>query len=106
MMLDTSVLNPIAVQLIGSDEAEVEGKRLPVRRTSGRGVRVLAVTTGGRQFAAIERNPSERAPGGQLARVAIRSSRSRTSSRQQVHGGCDETRGKEGKKHREPGLGS
>ena len=39
---------------------------------------MLAVTAGGRQFAAIERNPSKRAPGGQLARIAIRSSKSRT----------------------------
>jgi hypothetical protein len=33
-MLDISLLGSVASQMMSGDEVEVEGKRLPVRRTS------------------------------------------------------------------------
>jgi hypothetical protein len=44
---------------MGSDEVEAEGNRLPVRRTSRRGLKTVTFVTGGRQYAAIEQNPEK-----------------------------------------------
>jgi hypothetical protein len=67
-MLDTSLLSSIATQLMTSDEVEVTGKRLPVRRTSRQDLRTLTFTMGGRQYAAIEQNPQNPSRWGELAR--------------------------------------
>jgi hypothetical protein len=67
-MLDTSLLGFVAKQLLSADEVEVEGKRLPVRRTSRQGLRTVAFTMDGRQYAAIEQNPGKPSRWGQLAR--------------------------------------
>ncbi len=67
-MLDTTLLSTIARQLMSADEVEVEGKRLPVRRTSKQGLRTVTFTMGGRQYAAIEQNPGKPSRWGQLAR--------------------------------------
>jgi hypothetical protein len=56
-MLDTLLLSSIAKQLMGSDEVEVEGKRLPFRRSSKQGLRTVPFTTGRCQYVAIEQNP-------------------------------------------------
>ena len=67
-MLDTMLLSSIAKQLMSTDEFEVEGKRLPVRRTSSRRLRMVAFTMGGHQHSAIEQNPEKPSRWGQLAR--------------------------------------
>ena len=67
-MLDTSLLSSAAKQLLSGDEVEVEGKRLPVRRTSKQGLRTVTFTVDGRQFAAIEQNPEKPSRWGELAR--------------------------------------
>jgi hypothetical protein len=67
-MLDTSLLSSIASQLMGADEVEVEGKRIPVRRTSRQGLRTVTFNMEGRQYAAIEQNPGKPSRWGQLAR--------------------------------------
>jgi hypothetical protein len=67
-MLDTSLLGSVAKQLLNGDEVEVEGKRLPVRRTSKQGLRTVTFTVEGRQYAAIEQNPEKPSRWGQLAR--------------------------------------
>ncbi len=67
-MLDTSLLGFVARQLLSADEVEVEGKRLPVRRTSRQGLRTVAFTMKGRQYAAIEQNPEKPSRWGELAR--------------------------------------
>jgi hypothetical protein len=67
-MLDTSLLSTIAKQLMTSDEVEVMGERLPVRRTSKQGLKTLTFTTGDRQYAAIEQNPQKPSRWGELAR--------------------------------------
>lgn len=51
-----------------ADEVEVEGKRLPVRRTSKKGFRTVTFTTGGSHYSASERNPDKPSSCGQLAR--------------------------------------
>jgi hypothetical protein len=48
------MISSIAGQLMSADEVEVEEKRLPVRHTGSRRLRMLAFTMGGRQYAAIE----------------------------------------------------
>ena len=45
-MLDTSLLSSIAKQMMSADEVEIKGKRLPVRRTSERGLMTVAFTWG------------------------------------------------------------
>ena len=67
-MLETSLLSSIARQMMTADEVEVEGKRLPVRRTSKQGLRTVTFTMGGRQYAGIEQNPDKPSRWGQLAR--------------------------------------
>lgn len=67
-MPDTSLLSSVARQLMSADEVEVEGKRLPVRRTSKQGLRTVTFAVEGRQYAAIEQNPEKPSRWGQLAR--------------------------------------
>ena len=67
-MLDTSLLSSIAKQLMSADDVEVEGKRLPVRRTRGRRLRMVAFTMAGRQHLAIQQNPEKPSRWGELAR--------------------------------------
>jgi len=67
-MLDTSLLSSIAKQMMTGDEVEVEGERLPVRRTSRQCLRCLDFMMGGCEYAAIEQNPEKPSRWGQLAR--------------------------------------
>ena len=71
-MLDTLLLSSIARQLMSADEVEVEARRLPVRRTSSRRLRMVEFTMAGRQYAAIEQNPEKPSRWGQLARSGHR----------------------------------
>ena len=56
---------------MSADEVEVEGKRLPVRRTSKQGLRTVTFTMEGRQYAAIEQNPEKPSRWGELARHQV-----------------------------------
>jgi hypothetical protein len=67
-MLDTSLLSSIAKQMMSADEVEIEGKRLPVRRTSKQGLRTVTFTTGGPHYAASEQNHDKPGRWGELAR--------------------------------------
>ena len=67
-MPDTSLLSSVARQLLSADEVEVQGRRLPVRRTSKQGLRTVTFSVEGRQYAAIEQNPEKLSRWGQLAR--------------------------------------
>jgi hypothetical protein len=66
-MLDASLLSSVAKQMMSADEVEVMGKRLPVRRTRGRRLRMVAFTMAGRQYLAIQQNPEKPSRWGQLA---------------------------------------
>lgn len=47
---------------------DLDGKRLPVRRTSGHRLRTLPFAMNGRQYQAIEQNPEKPSRWGKLAR--------------------------------------
>jgi hypothetical protein len=67
-MLDAEVLKSIAAQLMTSASVRVEGKSIPVRRTSRQHLRTATFTVGGREYQAIEQNPEKPSGWGQLAR--------------------------------------
>jgi hypothetical protein len=67
-MIDTDLLQSVANQLMSGDEVEVNGKRLPVRRTSSSRLRCLGFEMNGRRYEAIEQNPNKPSRWGQLAR--------------------------------------
>jgi hypothetical protein len=67
-MLETSLLGSVArQQIMSADEVEIEGRRLPVRRTSKQGLRTVTFTTGGPNYAASSRNPDKPSRWGELA---------------------------------------
>ena len=66
-MVDTVLLSSIAKQLMTSTEVDVQGKSIPVRRTSSQRLRVASFTMGGREYAAIEQNPEKPSKWGKLA---------------------------------------
>jgi hypothetical protein len=49
-MLDTALLASIAQQMMTSSKVNVQGKLLPVRRTSGHRLKTLPFTMDGRFF--------------------------------------------------------
>ena len=67
-MLDAALWASIAQQMMASNTVEVDGKSVPVRRTSGRQVRTLAFTVDTQEYLAIERNPEKLSRWGKLAR--------------------------------------
>ena len=67
-MPDTSLLGSVATQMMGGDEVELQGMRLPFRRTSKQRLRTVTFTMEGRQYAAIEQNPHKPSRWGELAR--------------------------------------
>ena len=71
-MLDAALLASIAQQLMTSSDVDVQGKLLPVRRTSRHQLRTLAFTMDGREYQAIEQNAEKPSRWGQLAREGHR----------------------------------
>lgn len=67
-MLDTTVLASIAQQMMQGAFVDLDGKQLPVRRTSGQRLRTLGFVIDGHQYQAIEQNPEKPSRWGQLAR--------------------------------------
>ena len=67
-MLDAELLKSIAAQLMTSASVRVEGKSIPVGRTSRQHLRTAAFTVGGSEYQAIEQNPEKPSRWGQLAR--------------------------------------
>ena len=55
-MLGTAVLASIAQQMMSSNAVDVNGKPVPVSRTSGHRLRTLPFTMDGREYQAIEQN--------------------------------------------------
>lgn len=53
---------------MSADEVEVQNRRFPVQLTSRQDLRTVTFNMGGRQYAAIEQNPSKSSRWGQLAR--------------------------------------
>ena len=67
-MLDTAVLASIAKQMMTSKTVDVNGKPVPVRRTSASQLKTLSFTMDGREYQAIEQNAEKPSRWGQLAR--------------------------------------
>jgi hypothetical protein len=67
-MLHTAVLASIAQQMMSGNTVDVNGKNVPVRRTSRNRFRTLAFTMDGREYQAIEQNAEKPSRWGQLAR--------------------------------------
>ena len=67
-MVDPEVLASIAQQMMKGAFVDLDGERLPVRRTSGHRLRTLSFTMNRRQYQAIEQNPEKPSRWGQLAR--------------------------------------
>src|ERR1700733_2508786 len=68
-MLDTELLSSIAKQMMSGTTVEVNGKRIPVRRTSAHRLRTVAFEMDGKEYEAIEQNPEKPSRWGQMAKV-------------------------------------
>lgn len=68
-MLDTDLLGSIATMMMNGTHVEVQGKSVPVRRTSSQHLKTVTFTMNGREYAAIEQNPEKPSQWGQLARA-------------------------------------
>ncbi len=66
-MLDKEMLSSIARQMMSGSAVEVNGKQLPVKRTSASRFRTVAFELDGRKYQAIEQNPEKPSRWGQLA---------------------------------------
>jgi len=67
-MLDEELLKSIAAQLMINTSVNVEGKSIPVRRTSRQRLKTIAFRAGGHEYQAIEQNAEKPSRWGQLAR--------------------------------------
>ncbi len=68
-MLDTGLLSSVATQLMSNNTAiEVEGKSVPIHRTSSQHLRTAKFQIAGHEYTAIEQNPEKPSRWGQLAR--------------------------------------
>ena len=67
-MLDAELLKSIADQLMTSTSVSLNGKSVPVRRTSSQRLKTAAFSVEGHRYQAIEQNPEKPSRWGQLAR--------------------------------------
>ena len=67
-MLDAELLKSIAAQLMTSTSVSLNGKPVPVRRTSSQRLKTAAFSVEGHRYQAIEQNPEKPSRWGQLAR--------------------------------------
>ena len=67
-MLDSDLLTSVAKQIMTSPKVQVQGKLIPLRRTSAQRLRRVTFAMNGREYEAIEQNPEKPSQWGQLAR--------------------------------------
>ena len=67
-MLDMELLSSAAKQMMSGSSVEVNGKRIPVRRTSAHRFRTVAFEVDSKEYQAIEQNPEKSSRWGQLAK--------------------------------------
>lgn len=67
-MLDAELLKSIAAQLMTSTSVSLNGKSVPVRRTSSQQLKTAAFSVAGQRYQAIEQNPEKPSRWGKLAR--------------------------------------
>jgi hypothetical protein len=63
----------VATRLMTANEVEIQGQQVRVRRTSSKSLSMLTFTMVGRQFAAIEQNPTKPSRWGPLAAARAQS---------------------------------
>jgi hypothetical protein len=71
-MLDHSVLQSVAEQLMTGPEVVIEGRTSRVTRTGARRFRTVRFDMGGKEYQAIEQNPEKPSRWGKLAREGRR----------------------------------
>jgi len=67
-MLDVELLKSIAARVMMGTSVIIDGKSVPVRRTSSQRLKTVAFSVAGHSFEAIEQNPETPSRWGQLAR--------------------------------------
>ena len=58
-MLDADLLSSVAKQMMEGEAVDIDGERLPVRRTSAHRFRTVAFEIDGQEYQAIEQNPEK-----------------------------------------------
>ena len=71
-MLDHTLLQSIATQMMEADHVSVEGKSVPVKRTSYQGLKRVQFVMNGQEYVAIEQNADKPSRWGKLAREGHR----------------------------------
>jgi hypothetical protein len=67
-MLDLGLMQSVAVQMMGAGGVTIQGKSVPVTRTSYQRLKTVRFGMDGRQYQAIEQNPDKPSRWGKLAR--------------------------------------
>lgn len=71
-MIDSELLSSIAEQMWTSPSVTVNGKNIPVKRSSYQRLKMLSFDMNGRKYQAIEQNAEKPSRWGQLAREGHR----------------------------------
>lgn len=71
-MLDIALMASVALQMMSGTQATVEGRTLPVKRTSYQRLKTLKFEMNGREYQAIEQNADKPSRWGKLAREGHR----------------------------------
>ncbi|MBV8050490.1 MAG: hypothetical protein JOZ80_04840 [Acidobacteriaceae bacterium] len=71
-MIDSVLLSSIAGQMWAGPVVDVNGKKIPVKRSSYQRLKMLSFDMDGRQYQAIEQNSEKPSRWGQLAREGHR----------------------------------
>jgi len=67
-MLDHELMRSVAEQLMHAKAVTIDGRNIPVKRTSYQRLKTLTFEMNGRQYQAIEQNAEKPSRWGQLAR--------------------------------------
>ncbi len=67
-MLDLELLSDVATQMMEGDAVQLEGKAIPVTRTSSQRLKTVRFAMHGRGYQAIEQNPDKPSRWAELAR--------------------------------------
>ena len=71
-VLDHTILNSVAEQMMRGPEVVVEGRSFRVTRTGSQRLRTTRLVMGGKEYQAIEQNPEKPSRWGKLARAGHR----------------------------------
>jgi hypothetical protein len=71
-MLDLDLMKSVAEQMMGSEKVIIQGKTVPVTRTSYQRLKNMRFDINGRQYQAIEQNPDKPSRWGKLSREGHR----------------------------------